>query len=117
VSGSGDRLTVSVPVSVPQLGSIAYKLTYGVSGSGDRLTVSVPVSVPQLGEEEKRAGRALTPIDYIQHGCGAAQYKLIPNLTLSLRLAPWLIVTDMSQPSTQQLWLTVVILSLRRPVG
>ncbi|PLW21896.1 hypothetical protein PCANC_03329 [Puccinia coronata f. sp. avenae] len=73
-----------------------------IGSRGNRLTVSVPVSVPQLGEEEKRAGRALTPIDYIQHGCGAAQYKLIPNLTLSLQLAPWLIVTDMSQPSTQQ---------------
>ncbi|PLW46756.1 hypothetical protein PCANC_09596 [Puccinia coronata f. sp. avenae] len=36
---------------------------YGVSGNGDRLTVSYPVSVPQLGEEEKRAGQARTAID------------------------------------------------------
>lgn len=63
MSGNGSRLTVSVPVTVPQLGVDCDVLTYGVSGNGSRLTVSVPVTVPQLGEEEKRAGRARTAID------------------------------------------------------
>ncbi|PLW39870.1 hypothetical protein PCASD_07921 [Puccinia coronata f. sp. avenae] len=60
---ASSRLTVSVPVTVPQLGMDCDALTYGVSGNGSRLTVSVPVTVPQLGEEEKRAGRARTAVD------------------------------------------------------
>ncbi|PLW11468.1 hypothetical protein PCANC_18436 [Puccinia coronata f. sp. avenae] len=49
MSGNGSRLTVSVPVTVPQLGMDCDVITYGVSGNGSWLTVSIPVTVPQLG--------------------------------------------------------------------